>query len=179
MPLLLLLPVVYCIDRDPSDYAGVSRSIVGSGARPARKHSRLSYCWPFFDPPDIPQPPSQPAQYEIELFRRVWQQLGPTWEDARLNWTCMDYTEVGGVQGQPAAQVRSAGRRTQTPVKAYWRRAALRASTTRNPPIPLFELQLKDHLAAGDGVCDLGVAGIGLSTENLERGLTFTLPTLR
>lgn len=40
-------------------------------------------------------------------------------------------------------------------------------------------LQLKDHLAAGDGVCDLGVAGIGLSTDNLERGLTFTLPTLR
>ena len=76
-------------------------------------------------------------------------------------------------------------------MEADWRQAARRAcalaralAPTHQPthptyPLHVLLLQLKVHLAAGDGVCDLGVAGIGLSTENLERGLTFTLPTLR
>lgn len=36
-----------------------------------------------------------------------------------------------------------------------------------------------DALQAGDGTCDLSVAGVDIGRSNLERGLTFTYPTLR
>ncbi|GAB4818107.1 hypothetical protein N2152v2_005153 [Parachlorella kessleri] len=39
--------------------------------------------------------------------------------------------------------------------------------------------EVKDHLAAADGICDIGMAGIGLNIENIDRGLRFSLPTLR
>ncbi|KAL4431059.1 hypothetical protein ABPG75_006315 [Micractinium tetrahymenae] len=38
--------------------------------------------------------------------------------------------------------------------------------------------EMLDHLEAGDGACDLAVAGVDISRINLEKGITFTYPTL-
>lgn len=36
-----------------------------------------------------------------------------------------------------------------------------------------------DSLAAGDGTCDLAVAGVDVTTPNVERGIEFSLPTMQ
>ena len=36
-----------------------------------------------------------------------------------------------------------------------------------------------DHLKAGDGVCDVAVAGIGTTTELIDAGVSFSWPTYR
>ena len=47
------------------------------------------------------------------------------------------------------------------------------------PPAPPPPLSPPDHLAKGDGVCDIAVAGINVRTDDIQRGITFSWPTYR
>ena len=39
--------------------------------------------------------------------------------------------------------------------------------------------QMIGHVESGDGACDIVVAGLDVSTASLQKGVSFTLPTLR
>ena len=54
------------------------------------------------------------------------------------------------------------------------------ACETNTPPCPPPPpLSPPDHLAKGDGVCDIAVAGINVRTDDIQRGITFSWPTYR
>ena len=79
--------VVYCTDRDPSAYSGVS--LRESSFPPANRKlvQPTALLISFSNPLN-----NISLQYEIELFAQVTQVLG--WEPSMMNWTCMAWDDM-------------------------------------------------------------------------------------
>ena len=105
-------------------------------------YAPISYC--------AGRTPDTFAGYDIELFERVRQQMG--WRRERINMTCLDWCGWGA-RVHAARRAGGFGAEGREPPCAY-ARAASRPACCALRRAPMI-----DALAAGDGTCDIGIAG--------------------
>lgn len=122
-----LLPVVYCIDRDPSDYAGVSRSTAGGHA--LLPVLPLAACLPTVTD-SRPLHSRSMKSSSSATYASSWGPPGRTRASTGRAWTTRRWAEGAGAACRTSVECR---RRPRTTMKADWRQAARRASASLHP----------------------------------------------